>query len=458
MTAVLDRIRILDAAERTAAPPGRSRRPVSASSVAIFRIVFGLLATITIGRFFTNGWIRTLYVAPEFHYAYPGFGWVQPLPEVFMYALFVALGAAALGITIGYRYRLAAAFFAIGFGYVELIDQTLYLNHYYWMVLTAGLMAFLPLDRMYSVRPGSERSSIAVGVVWILRGQLAMVYVFAGLAKLNADWLVLGEPLATWLPVRSDLPLLGPLLPYAGTAIALSWAGAIFDLTIVGWLLWHRTRPFAYVAVIGFHVVTWLLFPSIGMFPWLMIGGTLVFFPPDWPLRVAARLGLRTSGSSQATRPVLPVVLQRPLRHRIAVTGLALYAVAMIVVPMRQITGPGDTAWTGRDAAFSWRVMLTEKAGTVDFRLTDVATGATWVEPPPGDLTDRQVAVMSSSPELIRETAKWIAAAHADDGRRVSVSADAFVTINGRPHARILDPTVDLTRPNPPPGWILPRP
>ncbi len=62
-------------------------------------------------------------------------------------------------------------------------------------------------------------------VVWVLRAQVAVVYVMAGLAKLNHDWLVRGEPMATWLASRTDLPVVGPLLdePWAGRAA--SWAG-----------------------------------------------------------------------------------------------------------------------------------------------------------------------------------------------------------------------------------------
>ena len=85
--------------------------------------------------------------------------------------------------------------------------------------------------------------------VWALRAQIAVVYVFAGIAKLNVDWLLRAEPMHTWLAARTDRPLIGFLLDEPTVAVALCIAGAAFDLTIVGWLLWRRTRPFAYVAV-----------------------------------------------------------------------------------------------------------------------------------------------------------------------------------------------------------------
>jgi hypothetical protein len=42
----------------------------------------------------------------------------------------------------------------------------------------------------------------------------------------------------------------------------------------------------AFVGVVVFHLATWLLFPSIGIFPLAMIVVTLIFFDPDWPRRL----------------------------------------------------------------------------------------------------------------------------------------------------------------------------
>ena len=89
--------------------------------------------------------------------------------------------------------------------------------------------------------PGPGESA-ADGAGRMLRAQVAVVYVMAGLAKLNHDWLVRGEPMATWLASRTDVPVIGPLLDEPWAGVATSWAGVVFDLTIVGWLLWRRTR------------------------------------------------------------------------------------------------------------------------------------------------------------------------------------------------------------------------
>ena len=64
------------------------------------------------------------------------------------------------------------------------------------------------------------------------------------------------------------------------------------------------------VAVVGFHLVTGMLFP-IGVFPWVMIAGALVFFPPDWPGRLAAHLGRRTTPAGVGPMPVSVVARDR---------------------------------------------------------------------------------------------------------------------------------------------------
>ena len=225
---------------------------MSAASGALFRIGFGIVGMVLVVRFFARGWIETLLIEPEYHFSYPGFEWVRVWPEPWMQVHFLVIGLAALGIALGYRYRLSAGLFAVTLGYVELIDRSLFLNHYYWVVLTASVMVFLPLNAAMSLdaRRGRVRTPgrYPAWVIWMLRFQVGMVYVFAGLAKLNGDWLLRAEPLSTWLPARSEMWLIGPGLTIPVVAYLLSWAGAFFDLTIVVWLSWRRTRPVAYIA------------------------------------------------------------------------------------------------------------------------------------------------------------------------------------------------------------------
>lgn len=460
----------------------RSRRPVSAASAAAFRIAFGLLGFAAVCRFAAKGWIHDLYVEPAHHFTYVGFGWVHPWPAWGMYLHFALLALAGLGVALGYRYRLSITAFFLLFTYVELIDKTTYLNHYYWVSLVSFLMIFLPLQRMWSwdARRNSSVAgeTIPVWVIWALCAQVGVVYLFGGLAKLNPDWLFHAQPLRIWLYNSGDLFLVGPLLKEAWVAYAMSWAGAAFDLTITGWLLWRRSRPFAYAVLVAFHVMTWALFP-IGMFAWIMIAAAPIFFAPDWPLRLPARLrGHRSirqaalastasdrviSPRSQRTAPASDTV-SSPLLHgrwRLGAIGLSLFFLLQIALPLRHFAYPGNVRWNEEGYRFAWRVMLTEKVGHVRFWVTDTATGERWLQYPEQYLTALQAERMAYQPDLILAAAHIVAREAAAKGRDVEVRADAFVAFNGRRAARLIDPTVDLARIKPglwPKSWVLPAP
>ena len=380
-----------------------------------------------------------------------------------MYIHFALLGLASLCVALGFRYRLSIiAFFAL-FTYVELIDKTTYLNHYYWVSLASLLMIFLPLNRYASMdawrNPSLRADTVQAWVVWALRAQVGVVYFFGGVAKLNPDWLLRGQPMRIWLYNSSDLFLIGPLLREEWVAFAMSWCGAAFDLTIVCWLLWRRSRPLAYAVLVVFHVATWLLFP-IGMFPWIMIFASLIFFSPDWPHRLKARvLGRREPPSEPVTGEGDDV---SPSRRVIAAAALALvFVLAQFATPLRHWAYPGNVRWNDDGYRFSWRVMLTEKTGHVRFRVTLPTLAETRLVYPEDYLTSLQTERMAYQPDMILATAHLIA----DDFRSldgaVEVRADAFVSFNGRPVARFVDPDVDLARIEPgiwPKRWVLPAP
>ena len=437
-------------------------QPVSAASVAAFRVLFGLLGLVAVCRFAAKGWISELYIEPAHHFTYAGLWWVQPWPGWGMYAHFALLGVASLGVALGYRYRLSIIAFFLLFTYAELIDKTTYLNHYYWVSLASLLMIFLPLHRTASLdarRSLSPRSdTIPRWVIWALMAQVGVVYVFGGIAKLNPDWLFHAQPLRIWLYNSGDVPVVGVLLRQAWAAYAMSWAGAAFDLTIVGWLLWRRSRPYAYAVLAAFHLMTWLLFPQIGMFPWIMMAGALIFFPPDWPLRLWTVIRRRPPPLDTADGAP---VLRATWLSRAGIVALALFALAQIAMPLRHWAYPGNVRWNEEGYRFAWRVMLTEKTGHVRFRVTDTETGEEWVEDPERFLTALQAERMAYQPDMILATARIIAEDAEQRGRTVEVRADSFVAMNGRQATRFVDPDVDLAGVEPgigPKRWILPAP
>ena len=444
-------------------------RRVPAESAAFLRIAFGVVGVVAVIRFAANGWIGELYVEPAYHFSYYGFGWVKPWPGWGMYLHFALLGLASLGVALGYRYRLSIAAFFLLFTYVELIDKTTYLNHYYFISLMSFIMIFLPLNRAMSLDARRAQAtdgapSVPAAAIWMLRAQIGMVYTFAGVAKLNPDWLFHAQPLRIWLYNSADTPLLGALIREPWAPYAMSWAGALFDLTIVGWLLHWRTRPYAFAVLVAFHAATGLLFPAIGVFPLVMIGAGLIFFDPDWPARVWRRLRLRPGFSAPPARVRAAPNRESPLPWQVKaafVLGAAFLA-GQALVPLRHLAYPGNVRWNEEGYRFSWRVLVTEKTGIVKYRVDASTLSGERLVYPEDYLTPLQVERMATQPDMILATAHVIRDDFARRGHAgVEVRADAFSTFNGRPAARLIDPDVDLAAVESgigPKAWALDRP
>ena len=93
------------------------------------------------------------------------------------------------------------------------MDKTTYLNHYYFISLLSFLLIFLPANAYYSIdAKQNEKKRFQRIPQWnvdAIKLLLAVVYVYAGLAKLNSDWLVDAMPLKIWLPSKFDIPMIG---------------------------------------------------------------------------------------------------------------------------------------------------------------------------------------------------------------------------------------------------------
>lgn len=415
-------------------------RPVDIASLAVFRMLFGALMTVAVARYFVHGWIDTFYAQPRMYFPYSGFAWMRPLPQPGMYLLFALIGLAALCLAIGYRARLAAALFCLGFTYVHLIDKTNYLNHYYLISLVSGLLTVMPVGGALSIDawrdPQKRKRTIPAWMPNVLRFQVGIVYLFAGLAKIDADWLLAAEPLRIWLSGASDVPWLGSVLQLTSVAYAFSWAGMLFDLTIPVWLSWRRTRVAAYIAVIGFHAITGWLFP-IGLFPVVMIAFTTVFFAPDWPRR-----WLPNTMTGAAAEP--PCKRPRRQRRGPVLAFLAVWGLVQLIVPLRFLAWPGCVNWTEDGFRFAWRVMLIEKYAVTTFRLVDRRTGGVTRVDPADLLTAQQARMMSTQPDMLLHFAHRLAERARARGEEVAVYADVRLAFNGRPSRVFVDPSVDL--------------
>ena len=150
------------------------------------------------------GWVEEFYLAPAHHLTYADFDWVRPLPGPLMYAHMATARGARCGDhrrlsdpprrgSVRGRLRLRRA------DRRRAVPQPLLVHD-----ARRGHAG----DRAAAARDGT----VPAITVWALRGQIAVVYVFAGIAKLNPDWLFEAQPMRLWLAARTDRPVVGSWL------------------------------------------------------------------------------------------------------------------------------------------------------------------------------------------------------------------------------------------------------
>ncbi len=399
-------------------------------------------------RFWLKGWIKSIYIDPQFHFSYYGFEWVKPIEE-YTYLIFIICFVAAFMVMIGLKYRAAIICFFLSFTYIELMDKTTYLNHYYFISMLSFLMIFLPLNASFSLDNYLNKKRYLTVPNWCLvsiKLFVALIYIYAGIAKINSDWLFEAMPLKIWLTSKYDIPIIGEsLLQLNWVHYLMSWGGMIYDLTIPFLLLYPPTRLFAFFMVVFFHVFTIVLFP-IGMFPHIMIFCATIFFSSsshgkalNLLKKLLVTLGLFFKNKESKEYDHLKIRSQ----NKIA-SVLLVFFFLQAVIPFRYLAYPGELFWHEQGYRFSWRVMLIEKVGYTNFKIKDPNSGRSFMVNSSDFLTPLQEKQMSFQPDFILEFAHYLGDNFSSENKKVEVYADSFVALNGRPSQRFIDPEVNL--------------
>jgi len=421
----------------------------SAATLAFFRLAFGLMMLLSLIRFASYGWIQKFYIAPQFHFTYYGFEWVKPI-GIYTYLIFIICGIAALFVALGYQYKWAILSFFLSFTYIELMDKTTYLNHYYFITIISLVLCFLPANCYFSIDAyKNEKIRFQTIPRWttdILKVLLAIVYIYAGLAKLNSDWIFEAMPLKIWLPDNTNIPGLNYLMDQNWVHYAFSWFGAIYDLGIVFLMLNKKTRNIGFFLIVVFHLLTRILFP-IGVFPYVMIISSLIFFEPSLHKKMLTIIAKFFSTSlilfengKQKVQRFTPI-------HRFQLGFLGFFMAFQLLFPFRYLCYPDELFWTEEGYRFSWRVMLMEKSGYAEFTVLDKNNNKSIRVDNSHFLTPFQEKQMAFQPDFILEYAHFLNEYYQKQGFvNPEVYVSSYVALNGRLSQKYIDPTINLAK------------
>lgn len=432
----------------------RLYEPVAIDWLVFYRISFGTVMCWYAWKFLSTGTVELFYTIPLYHFPYDGFRWIQQIDfpvkigenvYQFIHFEYLILAATSLFIAIGLMYRMAAAMFAVTFIHVFLIDKCYYQNHYYLVCLLAIQLPFLPANRAFSVDvflfPEIKSAFISKWTLWLVRFQIGVPYLLGGLAKFDSDWLR-GQPMRMSLVHKIDVPFIGgPWVEQEWVVQLLVWGGLLFDVLVVPGLLWKRTSPFAYLFALGFHLTNSIIW-TIGIFPWLMMLATLVYFEPDWPRRLIAffsRKKFTQRAPENWSTPGSSI-------KNITTSLLVLFVMWQSVFPFRHFVYPGNSHWDEYTHHFAWHMLLRAKKCGLRLYATIPETGQTGTIDLRTYVTSRQLGVITRDPRMIHQLANYVADDLDEKGvSNVEVRALALISLNGRKPQLVIDPEFDLT-------------
>ena len=388
-----------------------------------------------------------MYIDPSFHFTFYGFEWVTPLGD-YTYLLFFICGLSAFFVAIGYKYYMSIIIFFLSFTYIELMDKTTYLNHYYFVSILSFLMIFLPSNSSYSVDSYLQKKSFKYTPKWCvdsIKLLLFIVYFYSGLAKINKDWLFEAQPLKIWLTTGSyDFPLIGSnLMQQEWFHYFMSWGGMFYDLLIPFLLIYTRTRVFGFLLVIFFHLFTVLLFP-IGMFPYIMIMSSLIFFSSKTHKKILDFILKPFIDKIKSIKEMKIINIQK---EHISLIVVSVFFIIQFLFPFRYSLYPGELFWNEQGYRFSWRVMLMEKKGYTTFKVVNKENDNSFYIMNNSFLTELQERQMSFQPDFIIEYAHFLGNYYKNLGLNdIEIYADSYVALNGRISKRFIDPEIDLLK------------
>jgi hypothetical protein len=272
-----------------------------------------------------------------------------------------------------------------------------------------------------------------------------------------------------WLSPLTKIPAFGHIFAAEWVVYSFVIGGLLLDLLVVPLLLWRRTRPFAFVAAVVFNLLNALIF-EIGIFPWMMLGALLIFFPPDLVRRFAR--AFMSAGEPSPDADASPVVVrpepiaeansyQYSLASQKLIVGLlAAYLAFQLFFPLRHYLYPGNVNWTEEGHNFSWHMKLRTKSGEAVFTVTHPGSGQSWTIKPEEYLKSHQLLKTITKPDLIILFSHYLAEEKRREGYDdVEVRAHVMVSLNGRQPQLLIDPNVDLAKEQVsllPVRWIVP--
>lgn len=213
----------------------------------------------------------------------------------------------------------------------------------------------------------------------------------------------------------------------------LSYGGILFDGLIIPLLLFKRTRKWAFIISVFFHLFNSIVF-QVGIFPYLSLAFAVFFFEP----RTIQKLFLKKKHFYDKTEVIIPKY-KTPL-----LLILSGYLIVQLLLPLRHHLIQDNVLWTEEGHRMSWRMMLRTKGGIVKYKVIDKSNYSEIPVKLSDYLSEKQSVIASTKPDVIWQFAQYLKKDFKAKGIDVEVYVNCKISVNGKPLKQLIDPEIDL--------------
>lgn len=291
---------------------------------------------------------------------------------------------------------------------------------------------------------------------WILQIFFGSIYFFAGIAKLDDDWLsgsTARELYQSWIGPTPLKPLLDDTFEQGWPLVWIAYCGMLFDILVPFGLVFPHPwiRLLFTCFALGFHLMNHFTF-VIETFPWVMITTLVIYFDCDWIIYL-----------NQLFHRVFNILTEFPLSRYIQrsfqlITPLSLLFLLgihlFIALPCATFTLLNEKSinFSSQCQFFSWR-MMTRSAKLFTFLVYLKNYKTNEIDPiilNQFHLSPEEISSISIHEDYLHQVAlklKSMAISSTSSGLHIppSIMADIWIQINGPPIQRYVIPSEDLS-------------
>jgi len=272
-------------------------------NLGLFRILFAISLYLEVS---VTAWWSVFAIEGGFHLPYVSF--IQPVArETFKWMLILQIPLILL-LAMGLLTRLSGSALLLLQGYIFFADQMNFRNHPYFFLLLLFLLLFSPADDALSLksifRALKNRQPVITSLLGsqqpltfqrLIQVQVTILYLYAAFHKLNIGFLngsvlefymnqefqkgLAGEILGSILS-EPALTSLMHFLRNGPTFMVISLISVILEFGIPLALWFRKTRPYALILGIGFHIGLYLAMEVLE-FSLVFIASYLLFLEPE---------------------------------------------------------------------------------------------------------------------------------------------------------------------------------